>query len=189
MRINASDEIAPKIAADMLSSEKLVIMPCDTIYGILGVCPETEERISRIKGRAPDKPYIRLVSNPDEMVKLSKTDIPDELLSLLPAPLTLVLRDSGGLSVGVRVPDDPRLAGVLRQVGRPVFSTSVNTSGSPPLWKISEILEEFGDVVDLILDGGDLPGGMPSTILDITGKPFSIIRQGACIVPNHLLES
>ena len=187
MRINACDEIALRLAADMLASGKVVIMPCDTIYGILGLCPDTEEHINEIKGREPDKPYIRLVQDTETLVKLSTTAIPQEILDMLPAPLTLILHDSSGQAVGMRVPDDPGLAEILTRVGKPVFSTSVNVSGSPPMWKVSDILQMFGDRVDLVLDGGDLPGGVPSTVLDITVRPYTIIRQGACIVPQHLL--
>lgn len=185
---SVTDDIALKLAADMLASEKIVIMPCDTIYGILGLCPETEATITRLKERPPDKPYIRLVAEVDALQEISTVEIPRELLDILPAPLTLVVPDSRGIGVGVRVPDDGRLQEILRMVRRPLFSTSVNKSGQPALWKASDIIRVFGPEADLILDGGDLPGGIPSTILDITVKPCRILRQGGCIVPKHLLQ-
>ncbi len=183
-----SDEIALKLATDMLFSESLVIMPCDTIYGILGICPETETRISKLKGRSPEKPYIRLIGDVLDLQRISASRIPGEILNLLPAPLTLLVLNNKGESIGVRVPDDNRLLEILHRLNRPLFSTSVNKSGSPPLWKIADIIKTFGTEVDLILDGGDLPGGMPSTVLDITKKPYRIVRQGGFIIPGRLLE-
>jgi len=185
---NISDEIALNLATDILFSENLVIMPCDTIYGILGLCPETETRISKLKGRSPEKPYIRLVGEVQDLERISVSKIPDEILDMLPAPLTLLLLDEKREIIGVRVPDDNRLLEVLHRLNRPLFSTSVNKSGSPPLWKIADIIKIFATEVDLILDGGDLPGGMPSTVLDITRKPYRVVRQGGFIIPSRLLE-
>ena len=183
-----SDEIAVKLATDMLISGRIVIMPCDTIYGILGLSPETEEKINGIKGRLPEKPYIRLLDDVKTLHRVSSKKIPEGLLELLPAPLTLILRDTSGQDIGYRVPDDKRLLEILSYIKKPLFSTSVNKSGSPPLWKISDIRETFGEEVDLILDGGDLPGGMPSTVLDITNKPYRVLRQGGFIVPARFLS-
>jgi len=69
----------------------------------------------------------------------------------------------------------------------PIVSTSVNRSGGAPLWQIEKIIKEFEKDVDLIADTGDLPGRKPSPILDVTSKPYKILRQGACNIPSEVL--
>jgi L-threonylcarbamoyladenylate synthase len=181
------DPDAEKTVLSVLRSGGIVILPCDTIYGIVGRCSDTEERIRAIKGRG-DKPFIRLI--PSVKAVSYYTDyLPSKvILSLWPGPLTLIVAHKSGGTVALRVPDDPFLIAVLEKLSAHLFSTSVNITGEAALWKIEEIIETFGGRVDLILDDGDLPGKKPSTVLDVSGKSYRILRQGACIIPPELLE-
>jgi len=71
-------------------------------------------------------------------------------------------------------------------LGRALFSTNVNASGKPPLWRISDILSAFESRVALVVTAGDRPEGIPSTILDITERPYRLLRRGAVEIPEDL---
>ena len=163
-------------------------MPCDTIYGFVCSTPEAEKRIGLIKGREDNKPYIKLISSPDKLSAISNDKIDSRILSLWPGPLTLIVNSLGRGTIALRVPEDDFLIKILNIVNVPVVSTSVNRSGMPPMNKIDEIISNFENSVDLIVDGGDLENSVPSTILDVTGRPYKIVRQGKCKIPNDFLE-
>ena len=88
--------------------------------------------------------------------------------------------------MALRVPRDPLLAGLLRRLGRPLASTSVNRAGQAPLWRIREIVAEFEREVDLVVDAGDLEGRIPSTIVDLSVRPWRLLRPGAVRLPEEL---
>lgn len=162
----------------ILSSHGVVIMPCDTIYGFVGICPGTGERIQNIKGREDDKPLL-VLTNLDNITNLTEQKIPEKFTRCWPGPLTLIVKKKGtDETIAVRVPDDQILLKLIARLGSPLYSTSVNRSGEPPLNDIEVIVEEFENDVDLIIDGGNIERGVPSTIVDVTTRPFKIIREG-----------
>jgi L-threonylcarbamoyladenylate synthase len=163
-------------------------MPCDTIYGLVGSAPDTEARIRAIKGRGEDKPFLQLVADRSWVARVSPSEVPASLATHWPGPLTVILPALDGGTVAVRVPDSAFLRGILEAVGRPLLSTSVNRAGKPALWKIGEIVKEFESEVDLVIDGGDLPGVRPSTIVDATVVPYRVVRQGALELPGGKLS-
>jgi L-threonylcarbamoyladenylate synthase len=149
--------------------------------------PETEARIRAIKGRGETNPFLVLIGSVQQAEDLAVGPIDEEVSDLWPGPLTVVVRTADG-TLAIRYPDDPFLTEIIRGLEGAVYSTSVNRSGSAPLWKIDEIVEEFENEVDMIVDDGDCPAGRPSTILDITNSPYRLLRQGAFQVPRRLLE-
>jgi L-threonylcarbamoyladenylate synthase len=172
----------------IIQSGGVCILPCDTIYGFVGRSSTTENRIRKIKGRSETKQFIRLISGVDDFYEISATKINEQLLSLWPGPLTIIVAHKEGGTVAVRVPNDPFLQSILHPVDEPLISTSVNRTGEKPLWKIREIIDTFESEVDLIVDGGDFDEPVPSTIVDATCTPNRIIRQGACTVPESFLQ-
>lgn len=178
---------AESLVLSALLKGGIVILPCDTIYGIIGRCSDTEEKIRLCKGRE-QKPFIRLIPDVEAVSSYTDQFPAQQILSLWPGPLTMVVAERGGGTVALRVPDDPFLTSILNNLPEHLFSTSVNMTGERILWKIEEIVETFGEKVDLILDDGDLPGKKPSTVLDVTDKPYKILRQGACLIPPELLR-
>ncbi len=182
--------LIPRLA-EVLAAGGVAIMPCDTVYGLVGIAPETEERIRLIKGRGREG-LIRLIGSAEWLPRLGIQAAPPSLARFWPGPLTLVLptRRKGRVvgSAAVRVPADRLLLEVLQRLDRALFSTSVNRSGEPPLWRIAEIEERFERSVDLVVQAGDLPGRSPSTIVDASGRPWRILRQGALAVPPELLR-
>ncbi|MCK4541047.1 MAG: L-threonylcarbamoyladenylate synthase [Spirochaetales bacterium] len=186
MRISEKHPQAVNLSIDILSGGGIAILPCDTIYGIIGLMPDSEDRIRSIKGRGESKHFIVFLPGRD-VKPVSDIELTEKLLKFWPGPLTLIVPMRGGGTIGVRIPADPFLQKVLRGVGKPLYSTSVNRSGQPPLWNINSIVEEFSEEVDLIVDGGNHPGGIPSTVLDVTKKPYTVLRQGEIIIPEDLL--
>lgn len=188
MKIAVTDPALPMRLAEVLTGGGVVIMPCDTIYGIVGLAPDSEERLRAIKGREA-KRFLQLIASQEWVSRFSDMKLPEALAALWPGPLTLILparREPA--TVALRVPDDPLLRGLLQELDRPLFSTSVNRSGEPPLWRFADIAEGFEQSVDLLVDAGDLEGRLASTILDVTSRPFRVLRPGALQVPPELLK-
>jgi L-threonylcarbamoyladenylate synthase len=165
--------------AVVLRSGGVAVIPTDTIYGFSGIVPETEAAIRRIKGRAEQKSFIRLIAEPRDIFKYTRSRISPEVFGLWPGPLTLIVSLVEGGTAAFRCPGDDWLRRVIRAAGKPIFSTSVNHAGQPPLHKISGIIREFENETALIVDAGDYPDSPPSTILDISGGGFKVIRQGS----------
>jgi L-threonylcarbamoyladenylate synthase len=183
MVLAAADPAAVRTLAALLAGAGVAIIPCDTIYGIVGIDPEAESRIRALKGRDEGKPFLRLVPDPSWARKLTGRDAPPSLARHWPGPLTVVLPVEGGGTLALRVPASPWLGRLIAGLGRPLLSTSVNRAGGAALWRVADIIEEFAADVDLVLAGSDLPNAEPSTIVDASRRPFRILRQGALEVP------
>jgi L-threonylcarbamoyladenylate synthase len=167
----------------------VVIMPCDTIYGMVGIAPDSEAALRRIKGRG-EKSFLRLIPSLDWVPRFTDLRLPDALRAYWPGALTIIFpaKDAPAATVALRVPDDPLLLRLMDALARPLFSSSVNRSGEPALWRIGDILERFAEQVDLIVDAGDREGGIASTILDVTTTPFRVLRAGAVELPEAVLK-
>jgi L-threonylcarbamoyladenylate synthase len=183
MVLAAADPAAIRALAALLARGGVAIIPCDTIYGIVGIDPEADARIRGLKGRDEGKPFLRLAADASWARVLTGRAAPDRLARHWPGPLTLVLPARGGGTLALRVPAAAWLRELIAGLERPLLSTSVNRSGEKALWRVADIVAEFGPEVDLVLDGGDLRGAEPSTIVDVSNRPFRILRQGAFRVP------
>ncbi len=182
-------------SASILSQGKIAVLPTDTIYGFSGIVDmemdspfKTGEKIREIKGRDDSKPFIHLISRPEDIFQFTNDEIPDELLEKWPGALSIIVRvkpgsplESEGKTCAFRCPDDPWLRSIIDAVGAPIYSTSVNISGQAPLFDVADIEKQFGDKVDLIVFDGDLaPGRIPSTIVELGNNGrYTVIRQGA----------
>ena len=177
---------ADNLLCDILLSGGIAIIPCDTIYGIIG-CPfETRKRINIVKRSNIDKPLL-ILSDLSNIDKYTDCKIDKELLSYWPGPLTLIVLNKDENTAALRVPDDQFLNRIFNTIGKGVYSTSVNRSGEKPYRNIKKIITEFNADVDLIIDAGDLPENLPSTLLDITKRPYKILRQGKLEIPENKL--
>jgi L-threonylcarbamoyladenylate synthase len=123
--------------------------------------------------------------------------VPEGIARLLdrfwPGPLTVVVRCQVDLpagvlaadgTVGFRVPDHPLALEVIAKAGGAVACTSANRSGDPPAKSAQEAAAALGNDVDLILDGGASPGGVPSTVIAIENGGLRILREGALSEPD-----
>lgn len=181
------------MAQELLLQCRPIIAPCDTIYGFLGIVPQSDLLIRQIKGREEIKPFLRLISDPD-ISSFSNQIIPDWVNLYWPGPLTLIVKlkdelviDEKSPTVAIRYPNDPWLLDLLKICGQMLYSTSVNRAGEPALNQIDSIISEFGDEVDLIIDGGNINGDA-STIIDLSSLPYRVLRQGSLFVnPEYLI--
>lgn len=183
MVARASDPESFSRLVEVLSRGGVAIIPCDTMYGICGVAPDTDERIRGIKGRGEEKPFLQLIAEVSWVARVSDMPLPPGLARYWPGPLTLVFPMRGGGTVALRLPDSPFLVQLMRALGRALFSSSVNRTGQQPLFDIEAITREFEGDVDLVFDAGNLPPGPPSTLLDVTSRPWRIVREGSVRIP------
>ena len=178
--IERSDECAERTGR-LLSEGCVGILPCDTIYGLSGIADKPRaDRIYEIKRRPLSKSFIILMDK--DTLQHSSLIVPDELMERWPAPLTAIVKDGKtGETVAVRVPSDSYIQSVL-EVSGPIYSTSVNFSGEKSLLSFDEIYPVFEDLVDFAVEDPSVHGGMASTLIDATEKPYRVLRQGAYII-------
>jgi tRNA threonylcarbamoyl adenosine modification protein (Sua5/YciO/YrdC/YwlC family) len=149
-------------------------------------------KLNELKQPPAGRPWPLLVSAEQDLSKLGCviTDIGARLIEVFwPGQVTLVLPCSGPLSdvagrtedgaVGFRVPAGPMdLIKILHDWGAPITGTSANVTGSPPATTQADVEGYFGDAVECIVPGR-CPGGVASTVVDVTGSVPDIIREGA----------
>jgi L-threonylcarbamoyladenylate synthase len=158
-------------------------MQTDTVYGIQGVAPDTVQRLRALKGRDAYKPFLILLADASWLPMVTTRPPPLDLISLWPGPLTIVLPARGGGSVAVRIPQSAWLRAILRDLRRPLLSTSANPAGAPPAASGRDIRQWFGRRLDLIVDAGVIPLARASTLVDATHRPPRVLRQGAARLP------
>ena len=188
-------------AVDVLANGGVAGIPTDTLYG-LAACAFDERAVLKIyelKGRPEGMALPLLLSDTSGLLQCAE-EVPQSAWALAehfwPGALTLVLRKSAAVpdlvtagmnTVAVRVPDHPVPRAIAKALAAPITGTSANLSGSPGLTRAEDVQREFGERIDFVLDGGDAPGGVASTILDISGTEPRMLREGA--VPwNRLIE-
>ncbi len=181
MICSKSDVDSVRKCSELLKKNEVLILPTDTVYGFSGLIGKTDEKIRKIKGRSETKPFIQLIGSVEQLSCITEDKIPAELISYWPGPLTVIVHDKDNPenTIAVRCPGDKWLRDVINECGSPIYSTSVNRSGSPVLQKVSEIVEEFGSEVGLIVDAGDSESGVPSTIVKLEGEGYTVVRPGA----------
>lgn len=170
-----------------LRKGNVAAIACDTIYGLVGIVPESEGQIRRIKGRGETKPFLQLISDVSILTKYDVISPAGEILKLWPGPFTFVFPLSSGGTTAFRVPEDDYLRSLIRTLDTAIYSTSVNRAGMPPMDDPALIHTEFGDELALVEDSGTFPGRKPSTVVDLSVQPFRILRQGEGIVPSEFL--
>ncbi len=179
-------------AAELILSGGVVAVPTETVYGLAanGLDPSAVEKVFEAKGRAESKAVSLFVSGMDDVERLCE-DIPPAAYVLAdrfwPGPLTMVLKkrdivpgttSGGGDTIGVRCPDSPLALELLRRCGVPLTGTSANVSGMPDAVTADAVREYFDGRIDCVVDGGRCPGGVPSTVVLLTGKRPKILRRG-----------
>ncbi len=184
---------AVRRAVETLRRGGLVAFPTDTLYalGADALNADAVERVLTVKGRSRGKPLSVLVPSVDALDALA-VSVPASLQELLrtfwPGPLTVVVKASGRFptvltgatgTVGLRIPAGAVAQAVLKGFGGPVIGTSANKAGGPDPGDAKAVQRAIGGQVDLILDGGRVALGVPSTVLDCTVEPARILREGA----------
>jgi L-threonylcarbamoyladenylate synthase len=192
--IDAHDPAAETIrqAADILRNGGLVAFPTETVYG-LGANALDERAVRRIfaaKGRPPTNPLIVHVASTSD-ARMLVSEWPDNAQKLAerfwPGSLTLVLPrtdrvpdvvTAGGPTVALRIPAHAVALALLRAAGLPIAAPSANRSNRLSPTRAEHVERDLEGAVDLILDGGPCPGGLESTVLDVSTTPSRLLRPG-----------
>lgn len=192
--MSSATEVSSQVAAGIAKLDEggLVAFPTDTLYalGADATNDRAVERVFAVKGRQEGKPLPLFVSSVEMAEKIATLDAQARLLAgrFWPGALTLVLPKrpafrslalDGGDTVALRIPDHPIARGIVEGLGRPVTATSANLSGGPDPVTTAVVASQLGAAVDLIIEGGACPAGVSSTIVDCTGEPPAILREGA----------
>ncbi len=177
-------------ALEVLLSGGLVAFPTDTVYGVgaLAFHEQAIESIYIAKDRPMEKAIPVLIGDSTDLIKVAD-EIPIFAMRLIarfwPGPLTVLVPKKPTLpeaisatsTVGVRVPDHEVTRSLLRLAG-PMAVTSANISGQPSPTTAQEVLAQLHGRIAMILDGGETPGGIPSTLVDCTGDEIQVLREG-----------
>ncbi len=181
------------IAVDLLSNEKIVAIPTETVYGLAGdaFSDTAIQSIYRAKGRVETKPLSVLVSDM-KMVESLCDDIPKVAYKLVekfwPGPLTLVLKHKGllsqyvtanGATLGVRCPQHDVTLEIIKRLGHPLGAPSANVSNMSSPKNVNDVLVTLDEKIDAVIDGGECMLSIESTILDLSQNEPIILRQGA----------
>jgi tRNA threonylcarbamoyl adenosine modification protein (Sua5/YciO/YrdC/YwlC family) len=186
------DPAALRYAAGFIRRGELVAIPTDTYYGI--ACDPFNlaavDQIYRVKGRPETRALPILVNTVAQSLSLSR-DVPYSFHKLAskfwPGPLTLLVEASSGVplkvtahtgNVAVRWPKSAIVNGLIDLTRGPVTGTSGNISGQPACSTAIDLLEQMGDRLPLIIDAGETPGNLASTIVKLDGNDWEIMREG-----------
>ncbi|NCO68732.1 MAG: threonylcarbamoyl-AMP synthase [Nitrospirae bacterium CG_4_10_14_0_8_um_filter_41_23] len=187
------------LTVDILKNGGIVVYPTETFYG-LGVKFDMEDSLKKlynIKQRPEEKAMPLIIGNKG-LLSVVAASINDMALLLMdrfwPGPLTLIFLAKENLSeyitagthtIAVRIPGESFALQLAKTANFPITATSANPSGLPPAQDAASVIKYFGDKVDLIIDGGHTSGGLPSTIVDVTGDKIKILREG--VIKKELL--
>lgn len=187
-------------ASSILRSGGVVAYPTETFYG-LGADGQNEEAIKKIfliKGRNFKNPISVIVGNVNDVRGLVD-EVPEIALHLMerfwPGALTIIFKASPDISdhltagtgkIGIRLSSHPVATALARKLGHPITATSANFSGNNECTSADEVIQGIGDQVDAVIDGGQTPGGLGSTIIDVTTDPPAILREG--VIPKYKIS-
>jgi L-threonylcarbamoyladenylate synthase len=186
---SSSPDVIPR-ALEILKAGRLAAFPTDTVYGVgaLAFDGKAIESIYIAKDRPIEKAIPVLIGDSDDLEQVGM-DISDSARRLAarfwPGPLTILIPKRADLpesvsatsTVGVRVPDHAVARALLRAAG-PMAVTSANISGWQSPVTAQQVYEQLADRIDLIIDGGKTPGGVPSTLVDCTTRELKVLREG-----------
>jgi L-threonylcarbamoyladenylate synthase len=185
-----TDSRAVPRALEVLRDGGLVVFPTDTVYGVAGdaFSAASIERLFEAKGRDSAKAIAVLIGEVGQLDQVAGTVSPAARKlaeRFWPGALTLVVGKHPALpenispqpTIGVRLPDHTFARTLLRAAG-PLATTSANLSGMPSATDAQTAGEQLGGRVELLLDGGTTPGGVPSTVVDCTGTEPVVLRPG-----------
>ncbi len=174
----------------VLDGGGIVALPTESSYG-LGVDPlnlAAVEAVFRLKGRSAGKPLPVVLGSLEQLAGLGGD--PDEpqlrgLAAAWPASLTVVVPLTRPIPaapngrLGVRIPDHPRLRRLLEELGTGLTATSANLSGEAPILDPVGVVKLLTGCEGMVIDDGKMPGGEPSTVVELEGSGLTILRRGS----------
>lgn len=185
-------------AVRLLRGGEVIGFPTDTVYGLAALASDEKavRRVFEVKGRSLSQPLILMVAEAGWLAAWARVDdrAREYMQAWWPGPLTLVLPAPSWIgppltsselprTVAARIPDHPVAMTLLREVGEALATTSANRSGEPPA--LTALETAWVEGLGAVLDAGRAPGGVPSTLLDLSGERPAVLRPGP--VPEEAL--
>ena len=184
--------------ADVLREDGMVIFPGLTTYrlGVSALSAGAIAKLQQAKRRAQNKPSLVFISQKTQLGGLidgEPCDVAKQFMAnFWPGPMTLRFSPSDELpgkvrkalskatgKVGVRIPAADVCKGIIDAFGEPMLVSSANRSKKAGAQSLAQVRKNFGNLADLLIDAGDLPPGNSSTVVDIHGEHWKMIREGA----------
>lgn len=190
--LSASDNQDIELAKQILASGELVAIPTETVYGLAADAsnPEAVKKIFAAKGRPANHPLIVHIGSVEQLSDWAR-DIPEQAYTIAkafwPGPVTLLLNKApqatpvvtGGLdTIGIRMPAHDVFSTLLKTSGMAVAAPSANPYKKLSPTSAEHVINSLGGKISAVLDGGDCTHGLESTIIDLTAKPYRILRTG-----------
>lgn len=191
INIKEFPEKALLVASNLYHSGKVFIYPTDTIYGIGGnpFDQTVVRRIAEIKGRNENKQFIWLINSIDNLLNYADINFEkhlDFLESIWPAPVSVILNLNERTkkivdfeTVAFRIPKNDFCQALLKEIGQPLISTSVNRSGQKPANNFDELKQNFLEEVNSIIFSSEPVNQISSIIIDLTTEKPKLIREGS----------
>ena len=189
IRIIKADLEGLATAAEIVARGGVICYPTDTVYG-LGCDPLNVPAVQKTMKAKGDrtKPMPILVRSLEDAGKLAQVSERAKRLAdrFWPGPLTIILQAREILprilvpdgTIGLRSPKHPICLNLLELCSGMLVGTSANLTGRPPATSAKEALDELGDQVEVILDGGRSPLASASTVVDLTQGKLVVLREG-----------
>jgi len=177
-------------AAELLLAGEVIAFPTDTVYGLAALAAEKPAllKIFAMKERPLERSLVLMTARPSQLEDWVEIDERARrfMARWWPGPLTLVLPAKPGVepplarehprTLAARIPDHPVALELLKAVGEPIATTSANRSGDLPARMAVQVAWLPG--LPAVVDGGPSPGGVPSTLLDLSGREPEVLREG-----------
>jgi len=187
------EEAAATAAASVLCGGGIVVLPTETLYGIscLALDERAVLRVAQVKGRSAEQVFSVIAANESQLEglcdaprgparKVADAFWPGPVAILLPAALGVPAAVRSPRGVAVRVPGSMLARRVAALAGGPLVSTSANPTGEPPALDAGACERYLSGRIELILDAGPSPLGVPSTLVEPTaGGGLRVLREGA----------
>lgn len=178
-------------AAKVIRQGGLVVFPTETVYGIAADFsnPQAMKRLKEVKRRCEDKPFSVVVARPESVGQYTffdKTIFYKLMDAYWPGPLTIVVPSKEeGKTIGLRMPKNHIALSLIEEARCPIAAPSANFEGHPAPVTCEQALKDLEGLVDVALDGGKAPGGLSSTVVDVSGSSPRVLREGV-ITPKDI---
>lgn len=181
-----------KDIVNILNNNGIVIFPTETVYGIGGnaLSNEAIDRIYKAKYRPREKALNIMVSSIDKINLYADivSDLEKRIIEkCMPGPITIILKrkehfgdqfTAGNTTIGIRIPENKIAKTILENIDFPLTVPSANISNKPSGVNPKEIIKDFENSVDAIIDGGIITEGQASTIVKVENNDIKILRAG-----------
>ncbi|GHT51022.1 hypothetical protein AGMMS49990_04510 [Endomicrobiia bacterium] len=198
LKISEENDSSYERTAEIIKDGGIAIVPTETVYSFAvdAFNIKAQKTVYEIKSRSYRKPLILMASNiegvrvfvdiPQKAFKIAKRFWPGQLTLILPTTEIGQILSGGRKNLGVRIPDSEFMMNLLKEIGGPIFTTSVNVSDKQSAKNVNETLN-FDGIADVIVDGGQCKFSFESTVIDTVQFPYVIIRKG-CLDVRELLK-